>query len=250
MLPNESLLVVLYFVDYRTLVLAKLAGAPFLRLAIRFTNELARRRRFCVTFFSSWITYEEAPMGARRSIRYERGNQPSLLSACRELNGVAGPHAVDKVMFSENTWNIPYVDVVFEAASPLKHAEDVLLNSRAGSATVPNFEAFTSNFAGMKTLRLWLDCDVFDGFSWAFLRQESARGLRLLKVSYKDSWATRADVRSSVEELVGCCGTLPHLHGGEALVLDFSENHVSSGLVLRIIEVSARMPYRFSAGNP
>ncbi|KAH7723114.1 hypothetical protein AAVH_09370 [Aphelenchoides avenae] len=86
----------------------------------------------------------------------------------------------------------------------------------------------------MKALRLWLAYDVFDRFSWAFLRQNSARGLRLLKVSCKPSWE---GVYSPVEELVRCCGTLPRLRGGEALVLDFSEHNVSLDFVLWAIEM-------------
>lgn len=53
MLPNELLFIVLQFVDYKTLVLAKLVGAPFLRIVTKFVKELAWRRRYHVTFFAT-----------------------------------------------------------------------------------------------------------------------------------------------------------------------------------------------------
>ncbi|KAH7714296.1 hypothetical protein AAVH_18315 [Aphelenchoides avenae] len=221
MLPNELLLQVLHFVDYRTLVLAKLAGAALLRVVTKYAAELARRRSFQVAFYAKWVTYGEVTLRARRSVHYEPGNQASLVAACQKLDVVIGPHAVAKLMFDDNTWNMPGVGVIFEAAPPLKYAEDVGLNSTAGSTTVLSSDAFVRSFASIKSLRLWLAYDVFDRFSWAFLCEESACGLRLLKVSCKDSWAARADIHSAVEEIFRCCGTLPRLHDGEALVLDF-----------------------------
>ncbi|KAH7714310.1 hypothetical protein AAVH_18329 [Aphelenchoides avenae] len=84
MLPNESLLVVLRFADYKTLVLIKLAGALFLRLTIKFAEELARRRSFRVYFYHICITYEDVTVGGPGIIRYERANQTSLIAACRD----------------------------------------------------------------------------------------------------------------------------------------------------------------------
>ncbi|KAH7715965.1 hypothetical protein AAVH_16634 [Aphelenchoides avenae] len=95
MLPNEPLLIVLQFADYGTLVLAKLAGARFQRLAVKYAEELALRRRFVVTFGSSYyISYLDAIGEDLKKIPYAPFNQPSLEAACRELKDVIGPHAV------------------------------------------------------------------------------------------------------------------------------------------------------------
>lgn len=72
MMPNESLLQVLHFVDYKTLVLVKLAGAPFLRVAAKFAEVLALRRSFRVNVFTSWIMYAYGTFDTRSTIRYEQ----------------------------------------------------------------------------------------------------------------------------------------------------------------------------------
>lgn len=44
-------------------------------------------------------------------------------------------------------------------------------------------KASMHNFAGLKTLRLRLDYEVFSQFNWAFLRRDGAHNLRLIKVT-------------------------------------------------------------------
>lgn len=53
------LLRVLNFADYPILVIGKLAGAPLLRLAMKFADELACRRRFLVMLLTDHISYDE-----------------------------------------------------------------------------------------------------------------------------------------------------------------------------------------------
>ncbi|KAH7708695.1 hypothetical protein AAVH_24057 [Aphelenchoides avenae] len=231
MLPNESLLVVLGFADYRTLVHAKFAGAPFLCVVAKFAEELARRRNFRVNFFPKWLTYYEDEL--RKSICYEEGNETSLAAACRELNGVIGPHFVTTLMFPENTWNMPGIRVIFEAAPQLKYAEDVEIFVDGGAAD--NSEAFMSNFSGLKALRLWRDSDTFRQFNWAFLQRESARGLRLIK--FTRNWDEDVNTSLSVEVLVRCCAALPHRQGGEPLELNFPETVFSGAFGRRIIKL-------------
>ncbi|KAH7708112.1 hypothetical protein AAVH_24641 [Aphelenchoides avenae] len=238
MLPNESLLIVLQFADYRTLVLAKLAGAPLLRLATKYAEDLARHRSFRITFRTAYISYIDLAIGERaKRIRYEPGNQQSLVAACRELDAVTGPHTVANLIIFESTMNMPDVGAVFEAATALKYAGDVDLywpDGSTGGSTNP--EVFLHNFEGMKTLRLSLDYSTFRQLSWAFLRKESTRGLRLIKVSGCRSPPTGSMDRSA-EELVRYCVTLPHLQDGEPLELDFSDNHFSGAFGLRIVEL-------------
>ncbi|KAH7706329.1 hypothetical protein AAVH_26451 [Aphelenchoides avenae] len=234
MLPNESLLQVLHFVDYRALVLAKLAGAPLLCVATKYAAELARRRSFRVTFFAKWITCD-GDGERRKSIRYEAGDRASLADACREVAELVGPHAVANLMFSENTSDMPYVGVVFEAAPPLKFAEEVAVHSVAELVTVFDSEAFMSNFSGMKTLRLGLNYDAFRQFSWTFLRKESARELRLIK--FTRPWQENVNMTRFVIGLVRFCTTLPRLQGGEALELDFSQTVFSGAFAQRIIKL-------------
>lgn len=170
---------------------------------------------------------------ARRSIRYEPGNQASLVTACREVAGVIGPHAVAKLMFYNNTRNMRGVGVIFEAALSLKYAEDVDLHIIGG-----NPDAFLSNFAGMKSLRLEVDDDVFNQLNWRFLRHNYARDLRLLKVTRRSAWTPNVD--RAVEGLVRECVALPRLLSGDALELDFTDfrPYFSDAFGLRIIEVS------------
>ncbi|KAH7709898.1 hypothetical protein AAVH_22831 [Aphelenchoides avenae] len=241
MLPNESFLVVLHFADYKTLVLAKLAGRRFLRLATTYAEELARHRRFRVTFHTSYISYSDVTIDERpKRIRYEPVNQASLAAACQEVADVIGPHAVSNLAFSGSTMIMDGVGAVFEAAPALKYAEDVDLYWPGDSTSVNNDpEAFMQNFAGMKTLSLSLGFDTFRQLSWSFLRKESARELRLIKVSGCGSAPPRPMDRS-VEELVRCCVTLPHLQGGAPLELNgappFSKNKFTGPFGLQIIE--------------
>ncbi|KAH7675983.1 hypothetical protein AAVH_42108 [Aphelenchoides avenae] len=233
MLPNESLLQVLHFTDYRTLVLAKLTSRHFLRLIVKFTEELARRRSFRVCFYTTGITYIEATTNARRmSIPCK----PSLVAACREVARVIGPHAVAKLTFSAAayTWDVPDVNAIFEAAPPLKFAEEVEISTYNGVRICS--EAFMHNFSGTRVLDLWFNYDTFCQFNWAFLRRESARELRRIKFIRISAWTECMD--RSVEELVRECAALPRLLGGEPLELDLSSNDYSGEFGKRIIEVS------------
>ncbi|KAH7698725.1 hypothetical protein AAVH_34179, partial [Aphelenchoides avenae] len=120
MLPNELLLQVLHFSDYRTLVLAELAGRRFLRLATECAAKLACRLSYRIAFDITAIHFIDVSLGELQCMcRYERGGLSSLAAACRELDGVIGPHAIAKLTFHGNTWNIPGIDVIFEAAPPL-----------------------------------------------------------------------------------------------------------------------------------
>lgn len=88
LLPNELLVQVLHFADYKTLVLAKLAG---LRLIVKFDEELARRHNFTVTFRTTYIEYGDVTIrGARQRLDYEHGSQASLDAACREVDVAVG----------------------------------------------------------------------------------------------------------------------------------------------------------------
>ncbi|KAH7691425.1 hypothetical protein AAVH_40059, partial [Aphelenchoides avenae] len=120
MLPNESLLIVLQFADYETLVLTKLAGARFLRLVKKYAEELARRRRLRVTFVPNVIScYDMVPDSRHVMINYEPGNQASVAVACRELASVIGPHAVAELYLYRNV-NMPCDgSTIFEAAPAL-----------------------------------------------------------------------------------------------------------------------------------
>lgn len=115
----------LHFVDYKTLVVAKLAGRYFLQRVRKFAGDLARHRRFRIMFISGSVVYDDVTIG--RSIPYEPGNQQSLAAACRELAKAIGPPGVAELTFCANTWNTPGIGEIFEAAPPLKYAEDVLL---------------------------------------------------------------------------------------------------------------------------
>lgn len=235
MLPNESILQVLHFVDYRTLVLAGFAASRFLHVYTKFTAELARRHNFQINFYGNSIWYSDVTTGGRRkSIPHVVGNQPSLAIACRELDGIIGPQVVGKLVFSENTWNTSTFAVIFESAPPLRYAEEVVLYVPHGSNIGSSSEAYMHNFDGTKALRLWVDCDAFRQFCWTFLSRESACGLRLIEFT-KPSDLTRA--RSAIEEFVLYCVTLPPRLSGDPLELDFSENEFSGRFALRVIEV-------------
>ncbi|KAH7708592.1 hypothetical protein AAVH_24170 [Aphelenchoides avenae] len=222
MLPNESFLQVLHFADYKTLVLTKLAGRCFRRLATKYAAKLACRHSFHVTVNTSYISYSDVTIGDRlRTIENGRVYEPSLEAACRELDKAIGPHAVNNLAFYGNTWNMPGVGVIFEASPPLKYAEDVELYSPYGSANGNNSEPFMSHFAGIKSLRLGISFNLFRQFKRTLLHPESSRNLRLIKVGPGLS-ALSADVQNSIEELARSCVTLPRMSGGEPLELDFS----------------------------
>ncbi|KAH7702626.1 hypothetical protein AAVH_30213, partial [Aphelenchoides avenae] len=157
MLPNESFLQVLHFADYKTLVLTKLVGKHFLRLAVKYAEELARRRSFLVTFWTAQITVSDMTSLVGGSIPYKHGHQTSLAHACRELAGLIGPHAVTTLTFHENTWVMPGVCAIFEAAPALKYTEDVVLHSLDQYTVGSSSEALMSNFIGMKALCLHLN---------------------------------------------------------------------------------------------
>lgn len=241
MLPNESLLVVLHFADYRTVVLAKLAERRFLRLGTKFAEELARRRTFHVCLYATRITCTDETIDARRNIQYEPGSLTSLAAACREVAKAIGPHAVAQLFFFEYTWNMLGVGAIFEAAPPLKYAEEMRFpysfRRDAWLTRAQTSEAFMGNFAGIKPLRLYLEQEVFLHFSWTFLRQESARELQLIKV-YTSSFVANENVKRSIAELVRECCTLPHLLGRETLELDFLEYGLPIAFGQRIFEVS------------
>ncbi|KAH7714317.1 hypothetical protein AAVH_18336 [Aphelenchoides avenae] len=177
MLPTESLLVALHSADYKTLILAKLATARFLRLIDKFAHELEVRRRFRVDFCATCIEYEDVTIRARsRSIRFEPGNRASLASACRYFAGVIGPHSVANLTFTGSAWNMGGVGAVFAYDFLLKYAENVDIYWPNGSTSSSiNPEAFLYNFVGMKMLRLSLGYDTFRQLNWTFLRKELAR---------------------------------------------------------------------------
>ncbi|KAH7700968.1 hypothetical protein AAVH_16642 [Aphelenchoides avenae] len=247
MLPNESFLQVLHFADYKTLVVAKLSGRRFLRIATKYAEELVRHRRFRDTFHTTYISYSDVAVDERATrLRYDPINQPSLAAACRELDAVigpyeleavGGPHAVASLIFTGSTLNMEGVRAVFDDAPSLKYAENVQLYVPDGSTgNNHNPEVVLQNFAGMKTLRLSFEYDAFRQFSWTFLRNNSAHELRLFKVSGRGS-APTGSLDRSVEELVRYCAALPHLQCGEALELDFSGNLFSGAFGLHIVEL-------------
>lgn len=244
MLPNETLLNVLRCADFGTLVSTKFVDARFLDVVTKFGVELACRRNFRVVFLDNYVCYADVTIGDRlKNIRYEPGNQQSLAAACREVAAVIGQHAVAELIFLENTWNMPGVCAVFEDTLPLKYAEEVVLHGPRGSTVGNGFEALMRNFAGLKSLRLGLDYDVFRQLSWTFLQQKAASELRIIQVSMIDRPAPTDGVCRSVEELVRDCAALPHRLGGEALQLDFSFNIFSAALALRVIDVSKQGLY-------
>lgn len=75
MLKNESMLQVLHFAVYSTVVFAKLAGSPFLRVASKFAEELANRHR------SMWIS---SPAASSATTRRSAHNEASNTSAAIE----------------------------------------------------------------------------------------------------------------------------------------------------------------------
>ncbi|KAH7696827.1 hypothetical protein AAVH_36095, partial [Aphelenchoides avenae] len=237
MLPDDPLLQVLHFADYETLVFTKLAEGRFLDVASKYAEKLARRRfrvifyESCIFCFDLTIADEDHPT----IIRYEPGEQSSLASACRELAVVIGPHAVAKLTFYGKACIMHGIEVVFEAVPPLKHAEVVDLPSPHSSKVLNNSEIFMQGFIGMKSLSLCVPEDVFCAFTSTFLRRQSARELRLIKVHVVPFVPSEDTVRS-VEEFVRYYVTLPRLLGGDALELDLSNNEFSAALGLRIIE--------------
>lgn len=235
-LPNESLLAVLQFLDYKSVVFAKLTEKHFQRFITKFADDLAHRRRFRVSLETTRISFNDLTVGPRWSIQYESDKQASLAAACRELDRVIGPHAVVSLNFSEDTWKMRGVGVIFKAAPPLKYAEDVAFYSPHGSAIGGNSEALMSNLAGMKSLYIQAHCDIIQQFNWSFLRQECARKPRLIKVFAKPP-VPNEYVQRSIEKLVRCCATL---RDGEPLKLDFSRDYFTGAFGHRIIEVSVR----------
>lgn len=127
MLPNESLLIVLQFADYRTLVAVQLTRKRFLRLAVKYAAELACRRSFHVAFYDTGITFDDVTIGAQWSVQFKPYNQKSLEAACRAVAEAIGPHALANITFHWNTWNMYGVSVIFEAAAPLKYADEVIV---------------------------------------------------------------------------------------------------------------------------
>ncbi|KAH7697832.1 hypothetical protein AAVH_35080, partial [Aphelenchoides avenae] len=81
---------------------------------------------------------------------------------------------------------MPDIGVVFEAALSLKYAEGVEVYGYNDAKN--ELEAFMHNLAGTKTLSMWLDYDGFRQLNWAFLRQESARELCLIKFTIRSAW--------------------------------------------------------------
>ncbi|KAH7715976.1 hypothetical protein AAVH_16645 [Aphelenchoides avenae] len=132
---------------------------------------------------------------------------------------------------------MPGIETIFEAAPALKCAEEVVLHSPRVSSTGVNSGALTSNFAVMKSLRIWFDYDTFRQFNWTFLRQESSHRLQRIGVYTTSSVWTENDLNRAVEELVRDCATLPRPLRGQPLELDFSSNKISRVLVLRILEL-------------
>lgn len=223
-LPNEVLKDMLHCADYSTLVLVTLAGKRLLDVVAAFAEDLALRRRFRVIFNRFCIKYTDVPTGAPtgapwKTIPYKHDHQQSLADACRKLAEVVGPHAVVQLMF-ERSWNMPCDGAIFEAASPLKHAEMVELYSPFESTISSNSYAFMSSFSGLKEFRLRLD---------------SARELRLIKF-----WSEDVKNNGFIEGLVIFCATLPRLRGGEPLELDFSESVFPVAFGRRIVKVSNR----------
>lgn len=53
------------------------------------------------------------------------------------------------------------VRVIFEAAAPLKHANEVVLYSSGGATIWSHFETFMSNFVALKSLDMRIKEDVF-----------------------------------------------------------------------------------------
>lgn len=242
MLPNETILQVLHFADYRTLVLAKLAAAPFLRVTTKFAEKLACRHRFHIAFYAGWVTYKDVTLDTQRVVHYELSDLASLAAACREVSEGVGPHAVARAIFRNDTFIPPVADVIFEAAPPMTHADDVTIVNSGARAIAQNSDAFVSNFARIKSLRRWLDNDAFRQIGWRLLRLQYAPELRPAKLNmtiYLSSPNPTVEMESSVEELVRSYVTLPLL-GGEApdLTLDFSQNFFAGAFCLRIIEVS------------
>lgn len=90
-----------------------------------------------------------------------------------------------------------------------------------------------SNYAGMRSLRLGLNYDIFFQYSWACLDKESARDLRLIKFTGHSP----ENENSAVIGLISDCATLPHLLG--PMELDFIENGFSGEFIMRVIEVSS-----------
>lgn len=235
-LPNEMFVDVLCYVDYRTLVFARLAHEHFRLLVMKCAAQLAHRRSFRVSLDGRRLVYAEAGQQRRKVISYETGNQQSLAAACRRLaERVVGPHAVSQLAFDGHTWNTLDVDVVFDAAPQMKYAEQVELFSPDGATISGDSAAFMSNFAAMKELRVWFDYEVFRQFDWTFLRRECARELRCVRLTRLAFW-TEA-MNRSVEELVHHCVALQRLRGGGDLEFDFSDNIASGAFGRRIIEV-------------
>ncbi|KAH7725207.1 hypothetical protein AAVH_07255 [Aphelenchoides avenae] len=238
MLPNETFLHVLHCADYKSLVLAKLAGLRLLRLITKYAAELACRRRFRVVICDGHLVCCELRTGVPNgtTIRYEPGNQQSLAAACRELAGVIGPHLVEQLFFYHpNQWNAPDLDVIFEAAPPLKYVEQVDVFSPKGSVISGVSDVFMDSFAGMTKLGLYFDYEAVEHFDWAFLRRESARNLRLLELPSRVRGI--GAMNRFVEELMRFCITLPRLRGGEPLELDLTAHFFSGAFAQRIIEL-------------
>ncbi|KAH7702705.1 hypothetical protein AAVH_30132, partial [Aphelenchoides avenae] len=238
MLPNESLLVMLQFADYKTLVATKLAERRFLRLVVKYAAELACRRSFQVDFTDTWISCDDLTAGERRSIRYEPLSKKSLEATCREVAETIGPHSLTSLTFFEHAWNMHGVGIIFEAAATLKYADEVAVYGSGGATVWSHFETLMSNFVALKSLSLRLNGDVFHHFSWEFLRQETARELRRISVDDLLSGHAPAseNMKHAVEQLVHNCATLPRLLNEGSLELDFTQIGFPGAFGLRIIE--------------
>lgn len=132
-------------------------------------------------------------------------------------------HSVAYLFVSENTWNIPGIGIVFEAAPSLKYADEVGLISPEGSTVENDSATFLRKFTVVKSLRLLLDYGIFRQFNWTFHRDECARKLRLIKCSIPvvlRAHILREDINGAIEELVRYCVALRREIGGEALELD------------------------------
>lgn len=136
----------------------------FLRLVVKFVEELAGRHRLEATFFITYVKYDNVTTGEARDIQYHPGNPATLAAACRQLNEVIGPHAVGSLTLTGDTWSELGVGAIFEAAPPLKYAEHVALDITTSGLrhlnVRGNFDGLITSFSRMRSLHLWLDKDI------------------------------------------------------------------------------------------
>lgn len=232
-LPNEMFVDVLCCVDYRTLVFAKLSQERFRILIMKWAAQLAHRRRFVVSIYTSSLVYTDwTNYGVRMplitTISYEAGNLQSLTGACRELEGVISTHELCRLAFNDHAWHMPGVAALFEAAPSLKYTTWVELHRPESKITSGDCAAFMRNIDGIKKLSLYF---IYADVQWALLSAESARRLRLRQTAARSRF---------VEELVLGYIALPRPRRGDSLELDFTYNVSPSAFGQRIIEVSSR----------